>query len=1476
MSATPEKSACGVGFVANRKSQASHDIIQQTLLALRCEEHRGACSADQLTGDGSGIMTDIPFDLLGYQPRTIAVATLFAPSDPESRRQVLDTFHETFTFLGMNIRAYRPVPIREEVLGQTAYDRLPYIVQAIIDRPDYCSTDSSFDKLLYTAKQFTQTHLKRKGQSELFFASLSATTIVYKALTRSEDLDRFYLDLQNPRFVSRFGLFHRRFSTNTSSAWDRVQPFRIIGHNGEFNTIRGNRSWAVARERSMGLYDGELLTHKGISDSGSMNEMVEALSYRSSIPYIDEVLAIMMPPAHTDNAYYQFWERAMEPWDGPALITYSDGLNIGARLDRNGFRPCRWAMTDEHFYLSSEAGSFHLDESSVLSKGALKAGSSVRVSLKSGNVFFVDPSKSRYNYDAKFDVRTYKLPFCKSQQNQAEHLDKQYLFSYTQEDLSKVLIPMIQNGKESIGSMGDTARLAIFSQEPRSFYDYFYHNFAQVTNPPLDFLREKLVTNLRTYLGRKPNIFAKKELMPAPVAYELPSPVISLGQMEAILNMDEDDTPQPRRIISKTFSTCFPRDFGLVGFEDSLNKLVEEVLEAIRSGISIIVLSDAAASYDHPPMPSLLALGRITSALRESGSRLKFSIVVHSGEIRTTHQLATAVGMGAAAVCPYLALEIARYQLDKKLDSLDADQKEKNLIKAYELGLLKIMSKMGISVVRSYQSSRLFTSVGLDAQLVEEYFMGVSAKLHGIGLSDIIQSELRKIDIAQMSHEVGKLPNIYQFKEHARGKMGEKHSMTANRSKIIHKLVREEGKEMSQWNLYQEYLEAGSSEEPVAIRHIFALKAGETPLELAKVEPRQNILKRFGSGAMSFGAISAESQRDIFKAMKQIGGRSNSGEGGENPYYYEEGITAYSKQVASGRFGVNALYLISGEEIQIKVAQGAKPGEGGQLMGVKVDEHIAKARNSFKNVDLISPPPLHDIYSIEDLRQLIYELKQLKPGVPVNVKLVAGAGIGTIACGVAKAGADVIHISGGEGGTGAATLSSMKHAGLPWELGLWEVHQALLDQDLRQFVKLRVDGGIHSGHEILVGALLGAEEFDFGKLLLIAEGCIMARVCEKNTCPTGIATHAPRFKAKYHGEPEHIVKMLEYLAEDVRHQLAQMGYSKLDELVGRADLLEASPKHMDLIRAKKLNLNSLTHGIKEIHLPKERMNPFSEPINFLNEKIVEDSRSAIQNQVSIDLKYAIEATDRAIPATLSGELARLKHYHFSQQHNASDPHYTNLNTPYRDVIHLEFSGSAGQSFGAYLQEGIHLKLFGEANDSVAKTMSGGKVIILPHPQAKFKADENVIIGNVALYGATGGVLYVNGSAADRFAVRNSGALAVVEGVGMHACEYMTRGKVVILGETSYNIGGGMTGGEVILFGNHDARINHEYIAEEPMSKEELDELKELMADYYEATQSQRASYLLENWDSMVKRFCRYKPLAMVGQAQKEELAPMEA
>ncbi|MFU8813558.1 MAG: glutamate synthase large subunit [Balneolaceae bacterium] len=1459
-----EKSACGVGFIASRTNSYSHHNLKMALDALCCVEHRGACGADRTTSDGAGIMADIPFQLFGYEPGDVAVATIFAPHNSQRRRKALRIFEDTFQFYGLKILDYRNVPVDPTVLGETARESMPYILHAIIQRPDHCRTDSSFDKLLYTAKQMTRTKEKEHGiVREFFFASLSAKTIVYKALTKADALKDFYLDLQNPAFETRFALFHRRFSTNTKTSWDKAQPFRIIAHNGEINTITGNRSWALSREKYLGVPKDELLTHEQISDSGSLNEMVESLTYRSSIPFVEDILAIMIPPANHENSFYKFWSRAMEPWDGPAFISYSDGSSIGARLDRNGFRPCRWQITDSHLFVSSEAGSFKTDPATVLAKGSLQAGNGIKMDLTDGKVHFRDPSYSRENFDAVFEHRLEQLtPHSLEETDQS--FANMHLFRYTREDIENLLVPMITDAKEPIGSMGDTARPALFSDQPRSFFDYFYQNFAQVTNPPLDYIREKSVTDLGIYLGKRPNIFSPKELIPQFPGFENESPLLTLGQMKSLQRLHESAT----RIKAQSFDMVFNRDHGEVGLRSAIRTITRQALEAVQNGATILIISDRSATFRQPPIPSLLMLRALVNALNESGQRLNASIVVDTADVRNTHHFAALIGFGATAVCPYRILEFARFADHRKLKELDPDTKEKNLINALNTGLLKIMSKSGISVVRSYQSSKLFTALGIGKEIQELFFPGLFSPVGGIDLAGLTDQIIDHTRHAEELDVDGKPIHTYQFKEHNRGKEGEKHSMTNSRSKIIHGLVRDKNLSLHDPGLLAEYLKLGIDDEPVNIRHLFGFKPLGEPLSVESVENRRAVTRRFGSGAMSFGAISAESQRDIFLAMKEIGGRSNSGEGGENPYYYTLGITASVKQVASGRFGVTAEYLSTGNEVQIKIAQGAKPGEGGQLMGIKVNEDIAFARHSEPGFDLISPPPLHDIYSIEDLKQLIYELKQIKPDMAVNVKLVAGENIGTIAVGVAKAGADVIHISGGDGGTGAATLTSMKHAGLPWEIGLHDVHRTLSEHGLRDMVELRTDGGLHTGADIVSAAILGAEGYDFGKLLLVAEGCVMARICEKNTCPTGIATHDPKFKAKYKGHKDHVVRMMDILAEDVRRELAAIGASSLDEVIGRTDLLQVKEKHRELADRRKIDLSSFT--VPAAPQSKRRKNPFAEEISTFNRAVLDACKTAIEEERSAELNLEVTTEHRAALATVSGAIAQ----HLSAKRYADIETHGKAKRDYRfgGSIRVNLTGSAGQGFAVFQTEGVTVRLTGEANDSVCKAMSGGKTVICPPDNVTYNPAKNAIIGNCALYGATGGDCYVYGLAGDRFAVRNSGAVAVAEGAGLHACEYMTNGLVAILGPVSGNVGAGMTGGRLYLRRDQRHHLNAEYVTGFDLDQQSEKELKTLLQRYADETGSTTANAYLDDWPAARDTFLKVLPNG-VANAQKVASSP---
>jgi glutamate synthase domain-containing protein 2/glutamate synthase domain-containing protein 1/glutamate synthase domain-containing protein 3 len=1406
-----EKDGCGVGFLVSLKNESTHEILEQGIHALECMEHRGGVGPDTI-GDGAGIMTSIPFELFNRERDTFAVAFLFIPQDLEKQKQSLKVFEETFWQYGLKIVEYREVPINTAVLSSLSLKIMPKIIQAIITRPDHCRTLYSFERLLYHARQTTRSKEKENGIYDFFFSSLSPRNIIYKALCRSEDLSLFYLDLKNKSYKTNFSLFHRRFSTNTVSTWDKTQPFRLIAHNGEINTIEGNRAWAITREKDLGLKADELVTHEGISDSGSLNEIAEGLRYRSSIPKLAETMAILIPPANTDSNYYKFWSRGMEPWDGPAMVSFSDGKYIGARLDRNGFRPCRWQKTEDHFYLSSEAGVFKVNPNKIQAKGALSSGESVTINVLSGSINFLDPKNFLENINANFDPQTIMLNYLPPRSVEEDILAKQKIFNFSKDEVDRIIIPMTLESKEPLSSMGDTACLPFLSHETRSIFDFFYQDFAQVTNPPIDYIREKIVTDMRVFLGRKPNIFEAKEFIPLKSCLELDGPVLSMGQMDYLYSLRENAINQDIR--SCKIDITFSRKCDLNGFISRLNEIREEAIMALKKGFSLIILSDRLASKDRLPIPSILAMSYLNVGLNNTGRRLRVSLIMEVGDVRNPHQMACLLSYGASAICPYMAIETALTSKEPKLNELFDEAREKQLLKAMKEGVLRVMSKRGISVFRSYQGSKLFTPVGLGQDVLNTFFKGKKSVLGGYTMEmllDLIKKSSR--------FEEGDLPNLFIYREQAAMKSGESHTLTSMRSRSIHQLLNEESLDKS----YEHFKNFSKelNEKPLLIRHLLEPIKAKIPLSLEKVQSKEEILTTFGSGAMSFGAISAESQRDLIIAFREIKGRSNSGEGGENPYYETEGIVASIKQIASGRFGVTAEYLVNGQEVQIKVAQGAKPGEGGQLMGVKVTEEIAKARFTSPGVDLISPAPQHDIYSIEDLKELIYEIKELYPKLKISVKLVAGDNIGAISVGVAKTAADIIQISGGDGGTGAASILSMKHAGLPLEIGLLEVHRALVEAGMRSRITLRADGGFITGRDIVVAAALGADEFDFGKLLLVGEGCIMARVCEKNTCPTGIATHAPRFKAFYKGESSKVVRLLQCLSLEVRDILASMGQTSLQEITGKNHLLETNQRHLEIIQSRGLKLNYFTndYGAKA-----EEAKFDYEHLVGLNQMVVKDFETKES--------FKITNCDRAIPATLAGLYALKK------------INKTQMALP--EKAKLKFVGSAGQGFAVFNVKEIDIRLEGEANDSVAKGMSGGKVVITPqenHPS--YISEQNTIIGNCALYGATGGTLFVHGNAGDRFAVRNSGATAIVESVGLHTCEYMSGGMVWILGKTKGNIGAGMSGGTIYLRLSNLKDINFEYVKQVPIKEEDYQKLLELGQNYFKETGSKTMKELLE-------------------------------
>jgi glutamate synthase domain-containing protein 2/glutamate synthase domain-containing protein 1/glutamate synthase domain-containing protein 3 len=1378
-------------------------------------EHRGGVGPDQI-GDGAGIMTSIPFEFFNREPETFAVAFLYCPMDRSKREKSLEVFEQTFWQYGLKVSEYREVPINTKVISQKALNIMPYLLQAIVEKPTHCRTLYSFERLLYQARQTTRSKQKENGiVNEFFFSSLSPRSIVYKALCRSFDLKEFYLDLTNPKFKTSFALFHRRFSTNTISTWDKTQPFRLIAHNGEINTIEGNKAWAITREKELGLRADELITHVGTSDSGNLNGIAEGLRYRSSIPKLAETLAILIPPANSEknkneSQYYKFWSRGMEPWDGPAMIAFSDGKHIGARLDRNGFRPSRWQRTADHFYLASEVGVFNPPEKNILAKGALSSGGSVMVNILSGAFHFLDAKDFPENQNVLFDPRVTKLNQFDPPKIENDILWKQKIFNLSKDEIEKIIIPMCANSSEPIGSMGDTAALAIMSHTKRSLFDFFYQNFAQVTNPPIDYIREKIVTDMTVFLGRKPNIFEAKDFVPLKPVIELDGPVLSLGQMEHLSKYKDLDLSAYRIDIT------FDRKLDFDGFNKKLDDIRDEAISALKNGHTLVILSDRNISKDRIAIPSLLAMAYLNLGLNETGRRLRTSLILEVGDVRNAHHLACLLSFGASAVCPYLAIETVLTSHDSSLLDYFSSEREMRFIKAMKDGVLKIMAKRGISVLRSYQGSKLFTTLGLGQDVLDKFFKHEKSLIGGMNLVDLFQFIKKQSVVFE-----GELENHFIFKEQASEKSGELHYLTSKRSRLIHKLLELENLEEA-FMAFKEITQ-DLEKSPILIRHLLDFKKSTNPKNKNEID-LSLILKSFGSGAMSFGAISAESQRDLILAMRKLNARSNSGEGGENPFYYTDKISASIKQIGSGRFGVTAEYLVNGCEVQIKIAQGAKPGEGGQLMGVKVSEDIARARFSTPGIDLISPAPQHDIYSIEDLKQFIYEIKELSPSLLVSVKLVSSENIGGIAVGVVKAGADIIQISGGDGGTGAASLLSMKHAGLPLEIGLKAVHQELLKNDLRENVILRADGGFISGKDIIIASMLGADEFDFGKILLVSEGCIMARICEKNTCPTGIATQSPKFKNFYKGNPEKVVRLLECIALEVQEALSSMGLTKLKDLRGRDDFIKINEKHLSFIKDKNIDLKIFTESSSEKKNPIKKDYKVDSP-SILNDQILLDIKD------SKNLEYPISNLDRAIPARLSGLYAK------SQKSNEETQ------------TKLIFKGSAGQGFGVFNVKEINIRLIGEASDSVAKGMSGGKIVITSNVENNdFIKEENSIIGNCALYGATGGELFVHGLAGDRFAVRNSGAKSIVEGVGFHACEYMSGGVVWILGPSKGNLGAGMTGGVIYTFQKNAEHINRDYIKEAPLTLENRNSLRILGEEYFKETGSLIMKKILESED----------------------------
>ena len=1475
--------ACGTGFIAHVNGKRSHQILRYGLQSLCNLTHRGALDADAKTGDGAGVLTQIPYKVLGpevvklghelYNDRDLGVGFVFLPHDnayAQARTKAIT--EEVLTKRGLFLFGWRPVPIHLGVLGDKAQLTMPRMEQALIGRP-WGLSDDDYERRLFLARNEIEKRAADDRIKNVYIPSFSSRAIVYKGLLVSPSLEKFYVDLGNRDFESAFCIYHQRYSTNTFPTWPLAHPFRMLAHNGEINTVRGNRNWMHAREAELRAdfwgEDIDLLKpiiQPGGSDSASIDNALEALvmSGRSLL----HAVTMLVPPAWRGDrtvspelaAFYQYHACLNEPWDGPAALVFSDGRTVGACLDRNGLRPARYSLTaDGLFALGSEVGATGIDDSQIIEKGRLGPGEMIAVDTVAGKLLRdaeIKESLARQRPYRKW-IKDHLFRLTEFMQDAppapaAAELDiltltqRQIAFGYSSEELDLVLLPMLKDAAEGIGSMGDDTPLAVLSLQPRLLYSYFKQLFAQVTNPPIDPIREKLVMSLTTIMGWRRNLLAESPEHCHLVVAD--TPFLTERELHALSLLPEDHK-------SGRVSVLWPVSSGEAGLLRQVEIICAEVEQAVDDGARIIVLSDRGVDHENVAVPMLLAVAAAHHHLIRSGKRMKVSIVCETGEARDVHHMACLIGFGASAICPYLAYETCREILEKdpKLE-LNIEHAQRNYRKALESGLLKIMSKMGISVLGSYRGAQVFEAIGIHSKLIEQCFTGTSSQIEGIGFREIARESLQRHELAFRQdvpggaddahpHDLG----LFRFR-----RAGEMHAVTPPMIKNFHTFVK-----TNEPGDYGKYVEAVLASRPLSLRDLLELvPSPHGPVPLEEVEPIEDIRRRFTTAGMSLGAISPEAHECLAIAMNRIGGKSNSGEGGEDPTRFHRrpnGDLANSaiKQIASARFGVSATYLASAKEIEIKMAQGAKPGEGGQLPGHKVSPYIAKLRSATPGVPLISPPPHHDIYSIEDLAQLIHDLKQVNPRARICVKLVAEAGVGTVAAGVAKAHADIILISGHEGGTGASPLSSIKNAGSAWELGVSEAHQVLMLNGLRNRVTLRTDGGMRSGLDIVIATLLGAEEYNFGTAALIASGCVYVRMCHLNTCPVGIATLDEKLRAKFKGKPENIVNFFNAVAGEVREIMARLGYRTINEMVGRVESLRqrSVPDHpkANLVNLKRLlaDVSSQDDPNAPRHHTRERNDGFQD--RPLDDTILQDANEAINLGQPLSLTYKIRNINRSAVTKVSGEIA----YQYG------------LDGLPENLLELNFHGTAGQSFAAFLSAGLRVVLNGEGNDYVGKGMSGGTLIVRPSGKRKFVAQDNSIVGNTCLYGATGGEFYANGRAGERFAVRNSGCTAVVEGVGDHGCEYMTNGCVVVLGPTGRNFGAGMTGGTAYVLDREnqfESLYNPELVRVERIegTADELF-LQQLVRQHADQTGSELARELLAAWPENRARFWKVTP-----------------
>ncbi|MFF3922643.1 glutamate synthase large subunit [Paenibacillus lactis] len=1488
-----EKDACGMGFIAHIKGKPSHAIVSNALTMLANMEHRGGQGSEPNSGDGAGIMLQIPHAFFAEEAAKLGfelpeaghygVGMLFQSHDPEVRAAHEDRLAAIIAEEGQALLGFRDVPTNDEMLGKSAKSAKPYVRQVFIGRSEDISDDLAFERKLYIIRRRAELAIRYSGKPEgdsFYVSSLSCRKIVYKGMLTTEQVGQFYLDLQEERLESAIALIHSRFSTNTFPSWERAHPYRFMIHNGEINTLRGNVNWMHARQSLFEheLFGSDLEKIKPIinpdgSDTGMFDNTFEFLYLSGrSLPHV----AMMMVPEpwsnhesmdETKKAFYKYHSTLMEPWDGPAAMAFTDGVQIGATLDRNGLRPSRYYVTkDDLIILSSEAGVLDIPPENVLYKDRLRPGRMLLVDTKEGRIISDEEVKAAIAAELPYGdwleehlVELHDLPDApEAPEPKHENVRQlQQAFGYTYEELRKVLEPMAITGAEAIASMGYDAPLAVLSDRPQRLFNYFKQMFAQVTNPPIDAIREELITSTATTIGPERNL-----LKPEPESCRhilLDSPVLS--------NEDFAKLRHVRRpgFKSMTIPIFFPAAEGAEGLRRAIDTMCEAADRVISKGHNILILSDRGVDKDNAAIPSLLAVSALHHHLIRQGTRTKVAIMLESGEPREVHHYALLLGYGVSAVNPYLAFQTLDDMIrEGMLRGISHEKAVKNYIKAASKGVVKVLSKMGISTIQSYRGAQIFEAVGLKEDFVEKYFTRTPSRIGGIGLEEVALEALAHHERA-FSDKDGNDKVLDSAGEYQWRADGEEHLFNPRTIHLLQQAVR-----TGDYATYKKYAELvqGENEAHLTLRALLKLKPAGAPVPLDEVESAASIMRRFKTGAMSFGSISKEAHESLAIGMNRIGGKSNTGEGGEDPARFVPDANGDSrrsaiKQVASGRFGVTSNYLVNADEIQIKMAQGAKPGEGGQLPGRKVYPWVAEVRGSTPGVGLISPPPHHDIYSIEDLAELIYDLKNANPRADINVKLVSEVGVGTIAAGVAKGRADIILISGYDGGTGASPQGSIRHAGMPWELGLAETHQTLIMNNLRDRVVLETDGKMLNGRDLVVAALLGAEEYGFSTAPLVAIGCIMMRVCQMDTCPVGVATQNPELRKNFTGDPEHVANFMRFVAEDMREIMAELGFRTVDEMIGRTDCLDAV-KADDHWKKKGVDISALLYTPE---LPEGSTRYRSQRQNHGLEQtldmrsLLEAAQPALESGTPVEGTFPITNVDRAVGTILGSEVTRK---------------YGAAGLP-EDTICFNFVGSAGQSFGAFVPKGMTLTVEGDANDYIGKGLSGGKLIVKPSSKATFKAEENIIAGNTAFYGATGGEAYIRGIAGERFAVRNSGASIVVEGVGDHGCEYMTGGRVVVLGETGRNFAAGMSGGVAYVYDPEGAfvqRCNLEMVllerVEEPKEK---DILFRMIQQHSIHTDSVPARQILGEWDEAVQRFVRVIPKdykRMLQQIEKAE------